>query len=181
MSTREIRSLALTLLAAACAVETAYPVPLLEYEAMAPESFEPRPATSSMRLAEFSVPSAGPESSEVIIYYFGPGQGGSAEANIARWTSQFTGADGGPVLARVTTLDGTDFPTTVAALEGTYARSVGMGTGTPEPGQALVAAVVETPRGNLFLQLFGEREAVAAVRDDFIEMARSIRPAAGGA
>ena len=77
---------------------------------------------------------------------------------------------------RVNTLDGTTFATTVAEYEGAYARSVGpAGGAAAEPDQGLVAAVVETPRGNLFLQLFGDRAAVAETRADFLEMVRSIR------
>jgi hypothetical protein len=159
----------------ACSSGGGVPVTLLDYEAVAPASFVARPASSSMRLAEWSVPSTDGTSAEVIVYYFGEGQGGSAEANIARWTSQFTGTDGAAVSPRVGTLDGTAFTTTVAELEGAYARSVGMGGGTAEPDQALIAAVVETPRGNLFLQLFGDRTAVAEAREDFLEMVGSIR------
>ena len=67
-----------------------------------------------MRLAEWSVARTDGTSAEVIVYYFGEGRGGSAEANIARWSSQFTSAEGGPVTPRVGTMDGTAFLTTVA-------------------------------------------------------------------
>jgi hypothetical protein len=159
----------------ACSSGGGVPVTLLDYEALAPTSFVARPASSSMRLAEWSVPRTDGTSAEVIVFYFGEGQGGSADANIARWSSQFTGPDGGSVTPRVGTLDGTAFPTTVAEFEGAYARSVGMGGATAEPDQGLLAAVVETPRGNLFLQLFGDRAAVAEARADFLEMVGSIR------
>jgi hypothetical protein len=163
--------------AAACGSGGGAPITVLEYEASVPPSFVARAASSSMRLAEWSVPRTDGTSAEVIVYYFGEGQGGSAEANIARWSSQFTSTDGGPVSPRVGTLDGTAFPTTIAEYEGAYARSVGMGSpATAEPDQALVAAVVETPRGNLFLQLFGDRPAVAEARSDFLELVGSIEP-----
>lgn len=171
------RSFGVLLLSAACSSGGGEPVTLLEYEATVPPSLVARPATSSMRLAEWSVSSTAGMSAEVIVYYFGEGQGGSAEANIARWSSQFTRPDGGPVTPRVGTLDGTAFLTTIAEYEGAYQRSMGMGSAaTAEPGQALVAAVVETPRGNLFLQVFGDRAAVAEARSDFLEMVGSIRP-----
>lgn len=151
------------------------PVALLDYQAAVPSSFVSRPASTSMRLAEWSVARTDGTSAEVIVYYFGEGQGGSAEANIARWSSQFTSADGGPVTPRVEMLEGTAFRTTVADFEGSYARAVGAMAAPAEPDQALVAAVVETPRGNLFLQLFGDRAAVADVRADFLGMVGSIR------
>jgi len=78
-------------------------------------------------------------------------------------------------------VSGTAFTTTLAEFEGAYARGVGLGPGTgdAEPDQALVAAVVETPRGNLFLQLFGDRAAVEAAREDFLHMVTSIHPGPG--
>jgi hypothetical protein len=156
-------------------------VSLLDYETEVPPSFQAHPVSSQMRLAEYTVQGSDSAHADVVVYYFGQGQGGSAQANIARWTSQFTTADGGPVTPRISAPDGTSFPTTVAEYEGSYARGVGMGPGAAAatPDQGLVAAVVETPQGNLFLQLFGDRTAVAAVRKDFLHMVTSIRPAGG--
>jgi len=155
------------------------PLTLLDYEALVPPSLATRPSTSSMRLAELSVPRTDGTSAEVIVFYFGEGQGGSVDANIARWSSQFTGAGGGPASQRVGTLEGTPFPTTIAEFEGSYARGVGAGPGgaAAVADQGLVAAVVETPRGSLFLQLVGDRAAVAETREDFLEMVGSIGPA----
>jgi hypothetical protein len=156
-------------------------IALLDYEARVPGSFQARAATSSMRLAEFAVPRSDGTQAEVIVYYFGPGQGGSAEANIARWQSQFSTPDGDVVTPRVGILEGTAFPTTIVELEGVYARGVGAGpgSGAAQPDQALVAAIVETPRGSLFLQLVGDRSAVADSREDFLDLAGSIRPGSG--
>jgi len=173
------RSLALlvALLLAACGsdrgVPNGTPVALLDYEALVPPSFVARPSTSSMRLAEFGVPRSDGASAEVIVFYFGQGQGGSVDANIARWSSQFTGPDGAPVAPRIGTLEGAEFPTTIAEFEGAYARGVGAG-GPPIPDQGLTAAIVETPTGSLFLQLVGDRVAVADAREDFLAMAGSI-------
>lgn len=165
---------------AACEAGGGQTVSLLEYQASVPATWQSHPATSSMRLAEYIVPRTDGTRAEVIVYYFGQGQGGSADANIVRWTSQFTSADGGPVTPRVMTVEGTAFVTTVAELEGTYARGVGMGSpAEAQDDQGLVAAVVETPRGNLFLQLFGDRAAVAEARQDFLDMVTSIRAVAG--
>ena len=151
-------------------------MPLLDYQVVVPPAFQARQPSSSMRLAEFTVPESGAPPAEVVVYYFGEGQGGSVEANIARWSAQFTGADGSSVAPRLATAQGTAFPTTVAEYEGAYARGVGLGPAEATPDQALVAAVVETPRGNLFLQLVGPRAAVAVARGDFLRMVESIEP-----
>jgi len=177
------RSLVLSvLLLAACrTAEPGTSVTLLDYEALVPPTFVARPATSSMRLAEFDVPRTDDTHAEVIVYYFGEGQGGSADANITRWSTQFMAPDGSHVTPHVMDVSGTAFTTTLAEFEGAYARGVGLGTGTgdAEPDQALVAAVVETPRGNLFLQLFGDRAAVEDAREDFLHMVTSIHSGPG--
>jgi hypothetical protein len=164
-------------LCAACDAADRQEIMLLDYRASVPAVLEARPPSSTMRLAEFVVRRDDDAQAEVVVYYFGEGQGGDADANIARWTAQFTAVDGGPVQPRVSQAEGVAFPTTVAEYEGTYARGVGMASDAPaRPDQGLVAAVVETPMGNLFLQLFGDRSAVAEVRDDFLQMVGSIRP-----
>ena len=62
----------------------------------APESWKPRPAASSMRVAEFVVPKVGtdPEDADVVIYF--AGGGGSVDANIQRWIGQFQQPSGAP-------------------------------------------------------------------------------------
>lgn len=175
------RHLATVLLAAtACGGIPGEAVPLLDYQVVVPPAFQARPASSSMRLAEYTVSGDDAGPAEVVVYYFGEGQGGSVDANIARWSAQFTGPDGSPVTPRIATREGTAFPTTVAEYEGAYARGVGLGPAEATPDQGLVAAVVETPRGNLFLQLVGPRAAVAAARGDFLRMVESIGPGAAG-
>jgi hypothetical protein len=174
-------ALALLVLAACRPTDAGTSVALLDYVATVPPTMESRASTGSMRLAEFDVPRTDGTQAEVIVYYFGQGQGGSADANIARWTTQFMDASGGHVVPHVMSVDGTVFPTTVAQFEGSYARGVGLGPGQgeAEPDQALVAAVVETPLGNLFLQLFGDRVAVEATRGDFLDMVTSIHRSSG--
>ena len=51
---------------------------------------------SSMRRVQYRIPGPGGPA-ECVVFYFGPGQGGDAQANAARWASQFHRADGGPV------------------------------------------------------------------------------------
>ena len=55
-----------------------------------PPGWTDRAAASSMRVAEFVVPKASgdDEDGELIVYYFG-GTGGTVEANLQRWTTQF--------------------------------------------------------------------------------------------
>ena len=59
---------------------------------------------SGMRLAEYALPGIGNEQNaadaSLTVFYFGPNQGGSVEANIERWYGQFSQPDGGSTKAR---------------------------------------------------------------------------------
>src|SRR6266545_4970161 len=51
--------------------------------------------TSSMRVAQYRLPKAAndTEDASLILYYFGPSQGGTTAANVERWISQMKQAD----------------------------------------------------------------------------------------
>lgn len=148
------------------------------FESEVPADWARHAPSSAMRLLQLDVPAAeGGEGGQLVVYYFGPGQGGSLEANLERWKSQFTHPDGSAVEPVVTTLRG-DLPATLVELRGDYARGVGMGpSGNALPDRMLLAAVVETPEGNLYPQLHGPAALVAAKRQDFIGFIEGIRPA----
>jgi hypothetical protein len=144
-------------------------VNLLGYRGAVPPRWAPRKPASSMRLAEYVVPpsSAGP-AAEVIVYFFGTGQGGNVQANLTRWKAQFSTPDGSPVPEAITRDSTGAFPITFAEYRGTYARGIGAGNpDSAKTGQALLAAIAETPHGTMFIQLFGNASSVAAERDTF--------------
>jgi hypothetical protein len=150
---------------------------LLRYSVPVPAQWQAQPPGSTFRLAQFRVPAArGASEAEAVVFHFGAGQGGSADANIARWTSQFTGAEGRPVEPRRETFTVGGLPVTLAELTGTYARTLGGATAAPKPGQTLVAAVVEAPEGNVIFQLHGDSATVAAQRAAFVEMVKGWKP-----
>jgi hypothetical protein len=135
----------------------------LDYHTSIPSSWTARPASSSSRLAEYVTPGA-----EVVVYYFGPRMNANVDANAARWRDQFTNAGAGPTFERITRDSSAKFPTTFAEFHGTYRRGIGAGSAdSVRSGQALIAAIVDTPRGALFMQIFGPEPRVAAERDAF--------------
>lgn len=138
------------------------------------------PPSSTMRFAQFAVPGAiGSEAAEVAAYYFPTGQGGSHVANIERWASQFTAADGKPVRPVVSTSKSGPTEVTLVELRGSYARNVGMGQagGAAKADQTLITAMVETPVGRITLQVYGPSKLVAAQRAGFVKFARGFKPA----
>ena len=137
----------------------------------------PRP----MRAATYTVPAApgDAEAGECAVYYFGKGQGGDAEANIARWVGQF---EGGSQPVRTTkSVAGMTIP--IVEISGTYLASSGpmMQSQGKKPGYSLVAAVVPAPEGSVFFKLTGPSKTVASARTDFHALIASIKkqPAKG--
>lgn len=143
-----------------------------------PSDWVPQEPSSSMRLLQYDIPGASAEASaHFVVYYFGPGQGGTLEANLERWSSQFSNPDGSPVKPEVTPLK-SNMPATIVELRGSYARAVGMGPGNEVlPDRMLLAAVVETSQGNLYPQLHGPADLVTAQRQAFIDFIQGIRAA----
>jgi hypothetical protein len=169
---------ALALSLAACATASAQgTVSLLEYKATVPAGWATAPTTSSMRLAQYTIPGRdGSVAAEVVVYFFGKGQGGNVEANLTRWKAQFSTPDGAAVYEKVTRDSTGAFPVTVAEYRGTYARGIGAGdAGSAKPGQSLIAAIAETPRGTLFFQLFGATENVSPQRDALVGFVKSLK------
>lgn len=151
---------------------------LLEYGTAVPAGWTSRAPSSSMRLAEYVIgPAVSAGNAEVVVYFFGPGQGGSPDANLARWKSQFSNPDGGAVFERVTHDSTAVAKLTVAEYRGTYARGIGTGSApdAARPYNTLVAVVAETPKGMLFFQLFGPQAAVDAARASYMAFVRGLK------
>src|ERR1700704_1901997 len=64
-------------------------LPAGEVHYKAPEGWVVEKPSSEMRLAQYKLPKADGDSEDalLIVYYFGPGQGGTPEANIERWVN----------------------------------------------------------------------------------------------
>jgi hypothetical protein len=155
-------------------------VTLLDYRTSVPATWMPRPPSSSSRLAEFVVPplkgAPAAEGAEVVVYFFGKTQGGNVQANLTRWRSQFSTPDGSPVPEKVTSDSTGGFPITFAEFRGTYRRGIGAGSAdSVRTGQALIAAIAETPRGTMFIQLFGPAARVASERDTFMRFVKGFK------
>ena len=167
-----------TLLFASSGIAQGTSATYLDYNTIAPATWTTRAPASSMRLAEFTTPGvAGKAGAEVIVYFFGKGAGGSPDANLNRWKSQFSNPSGAPVVERISVDSKGPFPLTIAEYEGTYARGIGAGS---EPEQArpehmLVAVVTETPHGTIFFQLFGPIQSVEAQKAAYLQFVRGLK------
>jgi hypothetical protein len=136
------------------------------------KSEAPRP----MRAATYSVPPAPGDQSggEVVINYFGPGQGGSLDANIERWKGQVQGADGKPAAAKVAKRTVRGIAMTTIDASGTYSGMGGpMAPSKPVQGYRLLGAIVEGSGGNVFVKFAGPAKTVAANQQKFDELLAS--------
>jgi hypothetical protein len=132
-----------------------------------PQGWTSRPASSSMRVAQFVLPRAqgDAEDAELVVYFFG-GTGGSVQANVDRWIGQMTQPDGRPSSAVAkTTAEQTRSGLKVSLVDvtGTYVAEVTPGSTERhhKPNFRLRAAVVETARGPYFVKLTGPAPTVA--------------------
>ena len=135
--------------------------------------------TSAMRVAQYKLPKAegDPENGSVVLYYFGPGQGGSTAANIERWVGQMKQADGGSskAAAKEDRFEVNGLKVATVDVAGTYVAETTPGSGTFEnkPGYRLQAAVVETPNGPYFLKLVGPEKTVTRWNESFLAFLKS--------
>lgn len=129
-----------------------------------------------MRKATYVVPRVGADAQdgELVVFYFGQGQGGGVDANISRWISQFQGAGTSDIHRAERSANGVK-QHTVEVERGTF--SSGMpGDSGPKADYALLGAIVEAPTGSYFFKLTGPRATVKAARDSFYELLDSIKP-----
>ncbi|MEO8432678.1 MAG: hypothetical protein ABI592_14290 [Acidobacteriota bacterium] len=129
-----------------------------------------------MRVATYVLPAGkGGEPGECGVFYFGHGQGGTAEENIARWRSQFEGAPAPQISVR--TVDALRIHQVTTS--GTYLASAGpmMPSQGKKPNYALAGVIVEAPEGLVFFKCTGPAAAIAAARQPFDALIRSIRKA----
>jgi hypothetical protein len=153
------------------------PLTLLDYHVTPPAAWTPRAPSSTSRLAEFVVPGARPaDNAEVVVFFFGKAMGGNVDANLTRWKGQFSAPDSSSVYEKVTRDSTGAFPLTFAEYHGTYRRGIGAGSAdSVRTGQALIASIVETPHGALFIQLFGPEARVVAERETFFKFVKALK------
>src|ERR1044072_495547 len=129
--------------------------------------------TSSMRLAQYKLPKAegDTEDASLVLYYFGPGQGGSTAANIERWLGQIKQWDGSTDKSgKLVMTETAGLKMTTVDVSGTYVAETAPGSGTfnNKPNYRLRAAVVETPNGKHYLKLVGPAKTGAQWHASFL-------------
>jgi hypothetical protein len=134
-----------------------------------------------MRVATYSVPASegDDDMGEVAIFYFGPGEGGSIEANVERWFGQFEQPDGRQTreVAQRESLQFNNIPVTIVRTTGSYTAAAGPMAPRQDirPGYKLIGAIAEGPEGAVFFKFTGHVATVQEAEPDFLQMVESVR------
>jgi hypothetical protein len=143
-----------------------------------PEKWAPTAAGGVMQKARYLAPpvEGDKEGATLTVFYFGPGMGGSVDANIDRWVGQFKDVPPNAVKKSERAKDKLTVHL-VEIPEGTF--EAGMMAGTPNEGPkaawAMLGAVVEAPSGKYFFKFVGPKRTVAGSKQDFDSLLESIQ------
>ena len=141
-----------------------------------PEAWKEETPSSSMRMAQASIPGPGGDG-QLTVFFFGVGGGGGVEANLQRWAGQVQANEGeepfrdtfdaGPLKVHYMEIGGTILPS-----------RMGTGPTTAQPGQRLMGAVVGGPGGPWFFKATGPEATMDSQREAFKKMLRELKPEA---
>lgn len=179
ISARSFRVLALTLgflTAASLGVSAQEPrvVDANGLKFQAPAGWKSLPARG-MRAAQLTVPGSGDKNHAEFIVFAFPGGAGTVQANLDRWQGQFKGEDGKvPPLSSKKLKSKSGVEVTRVELKGTYTDPFAAGGPKPQPGSAMLAGIVETPKMAYFLKLTGPEATVKAANADFDKVVESL-------
>lgn len=142
-----------------------------------PQGWQAETPSSSMRLAEYRLPSNSGDVT-LAVFHFAQGQGGSVDANIERWLGQFQQPDGGgsKEAARLWRAQVDGMSVHMVDVAGTF--SVGAmagGSGEPLADYRMLGAIVESPRGLYVFKLTGPASSVENWRGSFSSYIESMR------
>ncbi len=148
------------------ALAAAGPIDIGGFTLTPPKEWKSRKPVSSMRKAEFIMPRAKGDTEDgmTIVYFFGAGGAGGADANLARWSGQVeresdtSEADAKRRLHK--TVHGMKI--TIIELRGTYTEQR-FGPGPkprPKPKHMMLAAVIESPKGAYYVKTTGPQKTI---------------------
>ena len=130
-----------------------------------------------MRLTQASIPGPGGPG-DFAVFFFGPGGGGSVDANIERWVGQMETSDH----PKPETFESGGLKVTWVDVKGTLKPGqMGMSSPTAVSNARLFGAVVEGPGGPWFFKATGPDKTLGPQREEFLKMLKSVRAKAASA
>lgn len=139
----------------------------------APPEWKSTPPKSNMRKAQYVLPRAAGDAAdgELVIFYFGKGEGGGVMDNLDRWKAQMTAADGKPLPDSAVVRDQFEaggMKVHLIDIAGTYAAGAmvpGQPAAAPVANYRMIAAVIESPNGPWFVKATGPVETISQQRE----------------
>jgi len=139
-----------------------------------PAQWQEEQPASNVRRAQYNIPGEAGDA-ECVVFYFGPGQGGSPLANAQRWAGMFRQPGGGDSLTAMTTTQRSFAGYDVLWVEigGTY-HNVMVG-GDPLENAKLLGAIVTGPDASWFFKVTGPEATIEQNRSAFEGLLSSLR------
>ena len=145
-----------------------------------PAKWRIEPVESPARGGQWLVPPLHPggEGGEVVVFYFGPGIGGSAKDNIEAWIGTMFNAEGHPAAAEVKHHETGGLRISQVVLFGSYNQVVSLPGVPPETksNYGLLGTVIENPRGNIYWRFTGPEPLITANLPLFNKIIDSVKP-----
>jgi hypothetical protein len=154
--------------------------PVGDLEFTIPSKWRIEPVESPARGGQWRVPPlhGEGEGGEVVVFYFGPGVGGTAKENIEAWIGTMFNAEGHPAAAEVKHHTTGGLKISQLVVFGTYNQIVSLPGVPPVPksNYGLLGAVIENPQGNIYWRFTGPEPLITANLPLFNKVIDSVRP-----
>lgn len=138
---------------------------------------------NQMRVNQFKIPKVkgDPADAELVIFFFGPGGGGSAEDNVRRWKGMFLPPEGKKIddVANVTKMKVGDVDVTYLDVQGTYKfKERPFDPNAKEerrPDYRMLGVVFASKNGPYFFRLVGPAKTVTEHKKEFDKFLRGFK------
>ena len=139
----------------------------------APTGWAEETPANPMRKAQYR---AGDDAT-CVVYYFGPGEGGDAQSNAARWADQFEQPDGrsSREVMQFEPIEVGGIPVMLVQVTGTYREGMMGGPAQARPGFMLLGAIAEGPDANWFFKFTGPESTLNQEKEAFRAMVESVQ------
>jgi len=146
-----------------------------------PAKWQAEPVESPARAGQWRVPplhAQDGEGGEVVVFYFGPGVGGSARENIEAWIGTMFNVDGQPAAAKENHHVTGGFKISQVVIIGTYNQVISLPGIPPQsrPNYGLLGAVIENPQGSVYWRFTGPEPLITANLPLFNKIIDSVKP-----
>jgi len=150
-------------------------------ESRTPADWQEEKPVSRTRLYQFWLSPIGDDkdNAEVVIFYFGEGQGGSAEDNIKRWKGFFVPPEGKRIgdVAKVQKMKVGAVPVTYLDIHGTFSfRPFDPNAKTTlRANYRMLGVAFESKKGPYFIRMVGPADTVAYFKKGFDEWLKGFK------